>query len=116
MLAIDLHVRLLGGTQLVVDTIAPCRVERDAVGRVGRQEAGLRVTEQASDSIRVGGVAAEEAMVAERPQVTGLRARLPSRLLERGLQLERLGLVGPLPRLQALEEVLDLVLPEAAEA
>ena len=110
------HVGLLGGTQLVVHAVAPCRVERDAVGRVGSQEPRLGVPEQARHGRRVGGVAAEQPVVAQRPQVAGLRAWLPARFLERGLELERLGLVGPLARLQALEEVLDLVLVEAAEA
>ena len=54
--AIDPHVRPFGGTQGVVDAVAPGRVERHAVWRIGREERRLRTVEQAGHVLRVGGI------------------------------------------------------------
>jgi hypothetical protein len=64
-LAIDAHVRLFGWTKGVVHAIAPGRVERDAVGRICRQESGLGAVQEAADVVRVRRIPAQEAVVTE---------------------------------------------------
>jgi hypothetical protein len=54
-------------------------------------------------------------MLAERPQVARLRPRLPSRLLELLLEIERLRSFPLLPGLETPQELADLVVPEPGQ-
>jgi len=55
-------------------------------------------------------------MLAEDPQVAGLRPRFPGRRLERSVEVERLGTVALLRRIEAPQERPDLILAEARQA
>jgi hypothetical protein len=52
---------------------------------------------------------------AELPEITGLRARCPTRFLQRLVKVEALHVLALLAYLQAPEQVPDLVLAEARE-
>ena len=79
-LAIDAHVGLFGGAQAVVHAVSPRRVERDAIGRIRREECWLPSVEESGDVIRVRRVAAEETVVAQEIELAlldvGLRGEL----------------------------------------
>jgi hypothetical protein len=66
------HVRLLGRTEVVVDAVPPGRVQRYAVRRIGREERGFNPIEKSSNCGGIGGVAAQESMLAEDPEVARL--------------------------------------------
>ena len=84
------HVRLLGAghdapaldplPRPVVDAVAPGRVELDAVRRVGREQRRRRAVEEPGHVVGVGGVAAQQAVVAEAPELARLDVRLLGRL------------------------------------
>jgi hypothetical protein len=65
----DAQVAGFGGTQGVVHAVPPGRIERHAVGRVGRQQRRLRAVEQPRDVVGARGIAAQEAMLAEDVEV-----------------------------------------------
>ena len=52
-------------------------------------------------------------MVPELPEIAGLRARCPSRLLERLVEVEALHVLALLADFELAEQVPDLVLAEA---
>jgi hypothetical protein len=67
-----LHVRLFGRPELVVHAVAPGRIERHPIGRIRSEEGWLGAVEQARDRVGIGGVAAQQAMLAQEPQVARL--------------------------------------------
>jgi hypothetical protein len=113
--AIHAHVCLLGGTEGVVHPVAPRAIEADPVWRISRQEPRLGAVEEVGYIVGLGRVSALKPMVAELPEVAGLRAGCPSRLLERIVEVEALHVLALLTDLQLAEQVPDLVLAEARE-
>jgi hypothetical protein len=107
------HVGRLRGTQRVVHAIAPRAIEADAIRGIGRQEGRRLAVEQARHVVGVRRVPAQEAMVPERPEITGLRAGCPARLLQRLVEVERLCPFPLLAGLQRSQQLLDLILAEA---
>ena len=89
----------------------------DEVGRVRRhQRRFLAVGEQARHGARVGAVADQEAMVAQRPQLATLGACGAACGLERRLDVKPgLGPLALLTHVEALEELAQLVLREPRE-
>jgi len=76
LVTLDAHVGLLGRAERVVQMISPGRVEADAVGRIRREEPGGRPAEQTGHVVGVGGIAAQQAVIAEHPQLAWLDVRL----------------------------------------
>jgi hypothetical protein len=98
--AIDPHVRLLGGTQRVVHAVAPTAIEAHPVRRIGRQEPRCSTVEQARHVVGLGRVPAEQAVIAELPEVAGLRARCPTRFLQGLVKVEALHVLALLAGLE----------------
>ena len=74
----------------------------------------MGAVEQAGDVVRLGGVAAEQAVLPEQPERAGLGAGLLRGALRQGrLEVDRLRLVALAARLQALEQPVDRALSEA---
>ncbi len=63
---------LFGRPELVVRAIPPGRIERHPVGRIGGEKGRLRPIEEPGHIVGVRGIAAQQAMVAQDPQVSGL--------------------------------------------
>jgi len=114
-LASGAHVRLLGRTQRVVHAVAPAAIEGDPVGGIGQQEPRLGTIEQAGHVVGIRAVAAQQALVAEDPELARLRARRAGRGLEGGVEIEALDLLALLAGLERAEQVADLVLAEARQ-
>ena len=114
-LAIDPHVRPLGGTQGVVHAVTPGSVVADPVWRIGREQLGFRAVAQARHGLGIGGVTAGEPMVAQDPEITRLRARGASGLFECLVEIEALDLLALLADFERAQQILDLVLAEARQ-
>jgi hypothetical protein len=111
-LAIDAHVRLLGGPEGVVHTVTPGAVEAHPVRGIGCQEPRLGTVEQARHVLSARGIPAEEPMVPEDPQIARLRAGSSPSLLQRFVEVEALHVLALLADLQLAEQVSDLILIE----
>src|SRR5664280_3663040 len=114
-LAIDAHVRLLRGSEGVVHAVAPGAVEADAVSGIGRQELRLGAVEQPCHVSGARGIPTQEPVVAEDPEIAGLRARSPPRFLQRLVKVEALDVLALLAGLKLSEQILHLVLTEPRE-
>ena len=68
--------------------------------------------EQALDIGGVGGIAAEEPMLSQAPEIAWLAPRLSCRLLQRGIQIEGFRPFALLADLQAAQQIANLVVAE----
>jgi len=114
-LAIGPRVGTLGGSEAVVHVVAPRRVERHAVGGIGREQRRGGAVEQLRDIVGLHDIAAQQAVVTQAPQVTGLGAWGTPGFLECRLEVERFRPVALLAGLQLPEQVLHRVLVEARQ-
>ena len=97
--------------------LAAVVAEGDVVGRVGERHSCTAIVEQADDSVRFDGIAAQQAVCAQEPKFTGLDPWLLFfRLIEGCVHVERLGLVALGARDQCLQEGCDLRVAEACKA
>lgn len=69
--------------------IAPCRIVGDAVGRVRHHQVRGKAVQQVRHVIGAGGVAAEQAVLAQAPEITGRKTGTESRLLALGERSEQ---------------------------
>jgi hypothetical protein len=110
------HGRLLGWSEGVVHPVAPGSVVADAIRRIGRQQARFRAIEQSRYGVWIGGVAAQESMVAENPQIAELGPRGAGRLRQGLIEIEALDSFALLADLERAPQIGDLVFPEARQA
>src|SRR5450756_1140384 len=111
--AIDPHVRLLGWSEGVVHAVTPGTIEGDAIGRIGSEELWCRTVEQPHHGFGVRGVATEQPVVAQDPEISGLGPWRPGGLLEGLIEIEALDLLALLASLKRTQQIGDLVLTEA---
>jgi hypothetical protein len=89
--------------------------EGHVVWRVGDRHRGLDSAEKPLDILWLGGISTQEPMLAEGPQIAGLRAWSPGRFFEGSVEVEVLLPFALFAGLQATEQVSDLVLAEACQ-
>ncbi len=82
---------------------------------IGREQLGFRAIEQAGHGAWVGGVAAQEPMVAQDEEIAGLGAWRAGRLFESLPQIEALHLLALLASFKGAQQVGDLILAEAGQ-
>jgi len=82
-------------------------------GGSGERDVGPTSAENSFEILDARGIAAQQPMLPQMPQVTRLRARRSGGFFERGLEVELLGSLPSFPGIKGPEEGLDFVLAEA---
>ncbi len=103
------------GPEGVVHAVAPGGVVADPVGRIGREQPRFRTVEQAGHVVGIGGVTAQQSMVAQDPQIAELGPGCTSSFLERLIEIEALDPLALLASLKRAQQIGDLVLAEARQ-
>ena len=87
----------------------------DEVGRIGSHQHGFLGTEEAAHGAHVGGITAEQPVIAQRPQIAGLGEGVGLCGVECGVGIEVLDTFALVTCVEQLEELGDLVIVEAGE-
>ncbi len=95
--------------------LATVVAQSHVVWRIQEGHGGSLVGQQTCQVVGRCGVPAGDDVVTQVPHIPDARARLTCGCVERALEIEGLRTLALLPRVEAAEEIADLILAEAAQ-